>query len=364
MREAGQDQVADLAGCAVVGLWEVVRYYPVLRRMFHKLVKEAIRHRPDLFVLVDYPGFNLRFAQALRRLMPEARIAYYISPQLWAWRAGRARILERTVDLVLVIFPFEATWFQKHSPRLPVVWVGHPFVDRYQHLQKIVRPGGPLRIALLPGSRVGEIGRHLPLLLQVATELSQKLQRVEFVWVAPDKHRQRAGEKILERWKASRLVLYRETGELFRFLGACDLALVASGSASLECALATVPQLVFYQVHPLTYFIGKLLVRVPYVSMVNLVAGERIVPEFLQNQATAEVLVQATLELLANPTLQERMKQGMREVGRKLGPPGASRRAAQWLWELVQSRDRRSLGLLVCSQKGSQKPVSQEGLGS
>jgi lipid-A-disaccharide synthase len=352
LREAGQKQLVDLTSCAVVGLWEVIRHYPLLRKIFYQLLEAACREKPDLIVLIDYPGFNLRYAQALRRLLPDANIAYYISPQLWAWRPGRARLMERVLDLLLVIFPFEEEWFRRRAPRLPVAWVGHPFVDRYRDFRRTESTEKDLpRLALLPGSRDQEIRRHLPLLLQAASCMAKEKDKLRFLWIAPDAARQQTGQRVIKKFGRLSFSLEKETGELKGWLAQCDLALVASGSASLECAFAGVPQLVFYQVHPLTYLAGKALVRVPYVSMVNLIAGRAVVPEFLQKEARPEILAAQALGLLEDQRRCEEMRRGMRRVVERLGPPGASRRAARWLLALLHHGRRFRLAS-GCSEGG------------
>jgi lipid-A-disaccharide synthase len=338
LRSAGQEQLFDLAAHAVVGLTDVLLNYRKFHRFFHEVLRDIETLRPDVLVLVDYPGFNLRLAEAVRARIPGIRIAYYVSPQLWAWKPARSRRMRRLIDLVLVLFKFEQEWFARHEPELPVVWVGHPMLDRWRGPAGSDPRGEAIqRIALLPGSREKEIRRHLPILLKTASEIRQFLSPVSFAILATDDEARFRIEETLR--SAGPVVAGMEinVGYQLTHLSRSDLALVASGTATLECCLAGVPMLVLYKVHPLTYWLGRKLVKIPYLAMVNILAGEKIVPEFLQDNADPAVLADAVRRMARDARWREAMKERLEKVTASLGGPGASERAAGAILKLLDS---------------------------
>jgi len=314
MRTAGMELLLDLTEHAVIGVVEAVRSFRQLRRIFWQLVREAERRRPDAVVLVDYPGFNLRFAAEMKRR--GFRVIYYISPQVWAWHAGRARQMERDVDLLLSIFPFEKAWFAQHAPRLRVEFVGHPFADTIlRHRQSLSRD--PQLILLLPGSREKEVSHNFPLMAHAIEQL-------------PDDWR---FEAAAVSDKTAAMMRHRRVS--VRIGGAHDLmqqaavAIVASGTATLECAFFQCPMVVIYHVNWLTYLLGRALVRVKWLAMPNLVAGRQIVPELLQGNARPERIAAAVREILSHSERRRLMEQDLAKVIASLGDSGASDRAAQ-----------------------------------
>jgi lipid-A-disaccharide synthase len=326
MKAAGQDQLYDLAEHAVVGLFEVAKHYPRLRRIFHQTLALAEKEHPATVILIDYPGFNLRLASELKRRLPHTRIVYYISPQVWAWKPGRARLMERVIDQLLVILPFEKDWFAKHAPKLPVEWVGHPLLDRLQLDATPQIESG--RIALLPGSRAGEIKRHLPILWAAADRLHKADPRRTFLWLSPDEKRHELGQKIIRAGQRYSFPLSSFTGYSFTHLSRCELALVASGTASLECTLVQVPQVVVYRINPLTYKLAKLFMKLPYISLVNLMARTEIVPELVQDNLTVDSLIDHAETILQNARRREEIRDRLKDIIGMLGGPGASERAA------------------------------------
>jgi lipid-A-disaccharide synthase len=327
MAAAGQEQAFDLAAHAVVGLTNVLRNYFKFRRFFHRVLALARREFPDAVVLVDYPGFNLRLAGRLRRDLPGARTIFYISPQVWAWKPHRADAMLRTVDLLLTILPFEKAWFAQRAPKLNVQWVGHPMLDRIR-MEGSAEPQ-PDHIALLPGSRDAEIETHLPLLWETARIMARTRPGLTFVLLSPSEQVQASSLERIARLAAPNFTFEYNVGYTVSHLSRCALALVASGTASLECAVVGVPQIVVYRVDPLTFAIGRRVVNLKHLSIVNVMAGEGIVPEFIQDDLQPERVAREALELLAQPARRVQMKERVRQVVATLGGPGASRRAAQ-----------------------------------
>lgn len=327
MAAAGQEQLFDLSAHAVLGLAEVLKHYFKFRRFFHRVLDLARRERPDAVILIDYPGFNLRLAEKLRRDVPGSRTIYYISPQVWAWKAGRVEAMKRDIDLLLTILPFEKTWFAEKAPKLNVQWVGHPMLDRIRKVDEI--EPNPNGIALLPGSRKTEVGKHLPVLWEAARLMGAKKPGLKFVLLSPNEEIQKYSLEIISKFPAPNFAFEYNIGYAVSHLSRCAMAIVASGTASLECALVGIPQLVVYQVHPLTYAVGKRLVKVKHLSMVNVLANEEVVPEFLQDKFQPAEVARQALDLLDHPERRETMKRRVAQVVSTLGEPGASHRAAE-----------------------------------
>lgn len=326
--------VAHVRDLAVVGLFEVLRHLRRIRGVFRSLLAEVDRDPPRLAVLIDYPDFNLRLARELhRRRIP---VVYYVSPQVWAWRRGRLRSIRETVARMLVIFPFEEALYREAA--VPVTFVGHPLVDLVRPdadpatflLSVGLDPSRPA-VAVLPGSRPQEIGHNLPPLAGAIALLCRKRPDLQFVLpMAPslDVSVFRGLDGLPLRLVANRT---------HAALAAASLALVASGTATVEAALLRTPMVVVYRLSPLSYMLGRPFVRVPHYAMVNLVAGERIVPELIQSEFTPERVEREALLLLDNPEKAARMRDALLRVGRLLGEPGASGRAAWAVFETFQS---------------------------
>lgn len=340
LRAVGQDQLFDLSVHAVVGITDVLRHYFKFRSFFNQIVEDIQKRKPEALILVDYPGFNLRLAKKIKKITPSLPIIYYISPQVWAWKKRRTRLMKKVIDLLLVIFPFEKDWFEKNEPSLKVEWVGHPLLDRWHGpAHKRTEEGHPLRkITLMPGSREKEIRRHLPLMMETAIRTKAFLPEASFTILAADQTAKKWIYEVLKEEKLNGLHVEVYTGYQLTYLSRSDLVLVASGSATLECCLARAPMLVVYRVHPLTYWIGRSLVKVPYLSMVNILAGEKVVPEFLQENATAEHLTQAIQKIAADTRWLDMMQDRLDRVNASLGGPGASVHAAHAIYQLLKSR--------------------------
>jgi lipid-A-disaccharide synthase len=327
MASAGQDQLLDLSAHAVLGLAEVLKKYLKFRGFRDQILDLARRERPDAIVLIDFSGFNLRISPALRRDLPGTRIIYYISPQVWASRAGRVKAMQRDIDLVLSILPFEKDWYARTAPGFRVQWVGHPALDRIRTNE--LAEASPNSIALLPGSRRTEVEKHLPVLWEAALIMGRNQTGLKFVLLSPNETIQAYSLKLLARLPAPNFAFEHNVGYAASHLSRSALALVASGTASLECALVGVPQVVVYRVHPLTYAVGKRVVTVKFLSIINVMAGERVLPEFVQDDLTPAAVAQEALELLNNPQRRDAMKRRVAEIVATLGEPGASQRAAE-----------------------------------
>ncbi len=346
LKAAGQEQSLDLAKHAVVGLTDVLKNLPKFLKIFREVKHEIAEVNPDVVVLVDYPGFNLRLAKALHGERNGPAVVYYVSPQVWAWKAGRAKTMERILERLLVIFPFEVDWFARHAPKLKTKWVGHPLADRWIEQAHAQRDEVPC-VALLPGSRTKEIEKHWPVLLKTAQRIVQEQRNVRFISMATNHEMRQKLEEIWAKYPMSGVSLDILSGQSLTQLTRCSLAIVASGTATLECAMAGLPMLVVYQASWLTYWIGRMLVKLPYLSMVNVLAGEKVVPEFLQGAAEPERLARAALQILRNPKGAETMSIRIREVAKKLGGPGAAARAAEEVEDAIRTRQK----LMVAAEK-------------
>ena len=337
MAAAGVDLAFDMTAHSVIGLSEAVKHYLTFRRLFYTLFRLALERQPDVIICVDFSGFNRRFAHAIKQHVRarrgwfhdwSPRLIQYVSPQVWASREGRAYQLERDCDLLLSIFPFEKDWYAKRVPRLRVEFVGHPMVDRHGAGRGTrgegQGPGAMPMVLLLPGSRPGELRRHLPVLAEAAKLIAAR-REVVFRMVLPH-------ESLLQSVRAFEQVIPRlelQVSRLDEALQTAAVALTKSGTITLECAYFGVPAVVFYKTSTLTYVVGKQLVKVKYLAMPNLLADEAVYPEFVQGAATAENLAAATLALLEDPARYAQIKARLAAIVAALGEPGASRRAAK-----------------------------------
>ena len=331
MRAAGVATLHDIREMAVMGLVEVLRRYFFFRRVFDEMLAAAEARKPDAVLLVDYPGFNLRFAAEMKRR--GVKVIYYICPQVWAWHRSRIPKMAQIVDRLLAIFPFEPQVFA--GTKLKVDFVGHPLVDvahaaRSAPPQSLPWQGEP-RIALLPGSRRQEIERILPSIWQAAALIQKQNPGASFILAAPS-------ENVAKLVRATLVQLGRspENCELVvdqtrAVLRQAHAALVASGTATLETALMGCPMLVVYKTSLPTYLIGRQLIRVNHIGMVNLIADRTVCPEFIQHDATPEKLAAGLLPLLGDTPERAAQLAGLAEVATKLGAPGAAIRAAEIL---------------------------------
>lgn len=337
LEAVGASLVGHFSGLSVTGLLEVARVLPRTYATYRRLVQEADAARPDVFVAVDFPDFNFTLARALKkRGIP---IVYYISPQLWAWRRGRMQTMRRIADLVLVIFPFEEAIYRDAG--VPVQWVGHPLLDLAEPPQPrgtfLARAGldasHPV-VALLPGSRRNEVRAILPDLARAAARIRERVPAAQFV-VARAPH---VADELFRPLTLSGGPVAMVDGEADNVLASADVALLASGTVTVQAALHQCPMVVVYRLSPLTYALGKPFVHVDTYAMANLVAGERIVPELIQRAFTPDSVAAEALKVLTDRAHADRVRADLRRVRTRLGNPGASRRAAQAVLDVARGR--------------------------
>lgn len=333
--EQGADLIAHTRDLAVVGITEVLRHLRRLRSIYGRAVAELRRRPPDAAVLVDYPDINLRFARELKAL--GVPVVYYVSPQVWAWKKGRIHAIRATVSRMLVIFPFEEDLYRRAG--VSVTFVGHPLVDAVRPApdrgaflaEQGLDPSRPV-VALLPGSRRAEIAHNLPPLAGAARALLERRGDLQFLLArAPG-----LPDALFAPALAGRHVRLVE-GQPHAVVASAAVALVASGTATVETALLGTPMVVVYRLSPLTYLIGRPFVNVPHYAMPNLVAGRRIVPEIIQREFTPERVAAEALSLLEDERRAEAMRRDLGEVRLRLGAPGASRRAAAAVAEILSA---------------------------
>ena len=335
MRAAGVEIVMDYSEVAVVGITEILKHLPSLLQAMNRLVMEAVRRKPALAILTDFPGFHLRLA---RKLRPNGvQNVYYVCPQFWAWRPWRVNLIRRRFAKALCIFPFEKDFFSRAG--VPTEFIGHPLVgavvptkDRKQFCEQHGLTPSRTVVTVLPGSRSAELLHHLPVLKEACARINGKVA-AQFVVAAA--HPQDVD--LLKTGWPSGLSLRVVEGETYNALAAADAAIVSSGTATVEAALLNVPAVVVYRVSPLTATLAKPLVRTPYFAMVNLIAEKRVVPELVQDDFTPQAVADETLRLLQDPNARNNQRAGLAEVRRRLGPPGAVERAADEIVSLLEA---------------------------
>jgi lipid-A-disaccharide synthase len=328
LASAGVRILVDTAVLTVVGITEVFAKLPVVYHSLAVAKKLLQSLKPDLLILIDFPDFNLRVAAAARKLgIP---VLYYISPQIWAWRRGRVKKIGKLISHMAVILPFEADFYSAHG--IPVTFVGHPLLDRTSGDEEegdtTEDSAEHTLIGLLPGSREVEIKRLLPVMLEAAERMHKQDPRLKFaVSVAPTVERKMMEAMIKDRGRDGSISLSEIPVE--RLFGRCRLIVAASGTVTLQAAIAGTPMVIIYKVSPLSYWLGRALIRVDHIGLINLIAGRRLVPELIQDQATAESISDQAFGLLADDDRLAQLKQDLLTAGRVLGKAGASRRVAQ-----------------------------------
>ena len=317
---------------AVVGLWEVIRRYPFFRKQFQATISEIDAAQPSAVVLIDYPGFNLRLARALRAKLSELKIIYYISPQVWAWNRGRIKKMARFLDLVLCIFPFEADLYNKSG--LHAIFVGHPMLERLRS-RRIDIDRDPNLIGLFPGSRLPEVRKIFPVMLESVRELRKRNRNVHFEVAAASQELAVGLTEILDRHARDRQVAQIKVGETAAIMQRASAGIVASGSATLEAAYFRLPFVLIYKVAWPTYLAARLVVKVKHLGMPNVLAEREIVPEFIQHRARPEAVAKAVWQLMENADARERMISEFDVVVGKLGKGEASEKAAGTIIEEI-----------------------------
>ncbi|MEP6782579.1 MAG: lipid-A-disaccharide synthase [Acidobacteriota bacterium] len=335
---AGGRLIEDFHGLSVTGLTEALRVIPRSLKTLRRLVAAAKSEQPDVAVLIDYPDFNFRLMHRLKRL--RIPVVYYISPQLWAWRAGRIKNMKRGAARVLPIFPFEEAIYKQ--ARIDVRFVGHPLIDlarsnvsREAFLAKLkLDPSKPV-IALLPGSRTNELTRLAPIIAEALPLIATRVPGVQFVVArAPN-----LDDGLFESFGISGVTLRIVDSQTDDVLNACDAVITASGTATVQTALHGKPMVVIYKLSPMTYRLGIRLARVDKYAMVNLIAGDRIVVELIQDACTPQAIADEAVKIVTDRDYRMRMLSDLEEVKRQLGGPGASDRAADAILDVVHSPD-------------------------
>jgi len=334
--KSGGRLVADYHRLSVTGLTEALSVVPRSLRTLRLLLDTAKKERPDAAVLIDFPDFNFRLMHRLRkRGIP---VVYYISPQLWAWRSGRIKLMKRGATRVLPIFPFEEAIYQRQQ--IDVRFVGHPLIDlakpqlsRDAFLKKLnLDPSKPV-LALLPGSRTNELSRLAPVIVQAIPMIAARVPGVQFVVArAPN-----LDDGLYEGFGLSGVTIRIVNTQTDDVLNACDAVITASGTATVQTALYGKPMVVIYKLSPMTYRLGIHLAKVDKYAMVNLIAGDRIVVELIQDACTPDAVATEAVRLLSDDGYRRRMISDLEEVKRQLGGPGASDRAAEAVLDVVHS---------------------------
>ena len=340
MAAAGVELAFDMTQHSVIGITDVLKNILKFRRLFHELLALAIERKPDVVIGVDYGGFNLRFGQAVKNYVREnpfskwnPKIVQFVSPQVWASRPGRANKLARDYDLLLSIFPFEKAWYAARVPQLRVEFVGHPMIGRFTNDDLRMTSGSAKdasifnrqsQILLLPGSRKAELQRHLPTMLAAVKLIRHQLPTAKVKMVLPNVVLKQMADNMSEPGAGVEV----QIGELPWALAESDVAIASTGTVTMECAFYSVPTVTLYKTSWLTYQIAKRIVTVTSLTMPNLLAGETVYPEFIQNDATPEKLSQAALTLLQNESHRAHIKAQLGKIIASLGEPGAAGRAA------------------------------------
>ena len=341
LRGAGGPEMAKISGggitdwvedAAVMGVWEVLKKYRWFRARFTRMMSELREFRPAALLLIDYPGFNLRFAEAVRREFPEIRIIQYISPKVWAWNKRRIPKMARILDEVLCLFPFEVALFE--SAGLKASFVGNPLVDQLQGVLEKEMERDQRLIGLFPGSREREVARLFPMMIEVAGRLRN--WRADLTFEVPA-----ATEKLAAKIRAMTDKagaggwIKVSTGGSHELMRRAACGVIASGTATLEAACLGIPYCLVYRVAPLTYLLAKLLVKIEFIGLVNIIAGERVVEELVQSDASPDKVAGQLRHLIESPARAAKLQERLADVAAMLGEPGVEKRAAarvaEWL---------------------------------
>lgn len=328
MKAAGVELIENIDQLGVVGFIEVIKHLPVITKIFNNIISYIDKNPVDAALLVDYPGFNMRMAKTLKAR--GIKVIYYVSPQVWAWKEKRVKVLKQIVDKMLVLFPFEKDIYAKYG--MDVDYVGHPLIDEVKiteppssiKAQLGIKPQMPT-IGLLPGSREKEITRHLPTMLAAAKILQNRNPNRRFIVLRAPTIPKFMLENIIKD-SGVNVIIYE--GPAYNGIGAMDAIMVASGTATLECGLLLRPMIIMYKTAWPTYWLARSVIKIPYIGLVNIVAGKKIIPELIQQDATDEKLAAGIEDIFANPNTYGQMTNDLAQVKIKLGNSGASTRAA------------------------------------
>lgn len=336
MRQAGIEIRFDSSGIGVIGLVEILKHYAEIRRALKQMKQIVAKEKPDLLVCVDYKEFNLKLAQYAKR--QGVKVLFYVSPQVWAWRAGRVITYGKAIDMMAVIFPFETAYYQ--AKNIPVRYVGHPSVDKVhpQRSKKAdfklfgLHPTQPV-IGLLPGSRDNEIKRMLPLMLDAVKLLLKSHPGLQFVLPQADSISDASLQGALQGFPVNIKVIKQQPYDVIQ---CCDAVMTTSGTASLELALLQVPMVIAYRLAPITYWVGKQLVKIPYIGLPNIIAGKLIVKELIQDTLTAQNLADEVERLLYDVEYRQTVLHELQQIKGQLGSGGGSKNMAELALEMLR----------------------------
>ncbi len=330
IRQTGAKNFVDLAHFHVTGVTEAIRRLPQYRKASERILKDIREASPDLVVLIDNPGFNLHLAQKIHA--DKIPIVYYIAPQVWAWAPKRILKIKKTIKKVLVVFEFEKKIYESNG--IPVSWVGHPLKDLVTPVARKA-PQTPPLICLLPGSRKGELKNLFTAFLKASVLIKRNIPEISFVLIKSSSLPKSFYERLLKHAPVPVRLVEEDS---YSVIGSSDLAIVCSGTATLECALLGTPMIIANRGSFLTYLVAKSLIRVPYLGLPNLILGKKKIPELLQYDATPKKIAQEALKILLKPKVREVMKNDLLEVSKRLGEPGANRRAALEVLSVLENR--------------------------
>ena len=335
LRKEGVELLANASDMAVVGLTEVVSKLGSILKIMGMMKRSLDERRPDLVILIDYPDFNIPLAKAARKR--GIKVFYYISPQVWAWRKSRIGQIKKMVSKMAVILPFEVETYRQKG--FEVNYVGHPLLDmvklnysKQESRKKFGLSEDEITIGILPGSRTSEVRILMPELMRAAQILKREMPDLQFVLPLADTLEETSVTEIISGFNVKVKVV---SGHTYDVISCADLALVASGTATLETALLGVPMIIVYKISLLSYFIGRLFVHVKNIGLVNIIAGKTIVPELIQGDASGKRIAAESLSILKNGERRQKMIKELEAIRARLGEPGAARRAAQIACDMI-----------------------------
>lgn len=333
MRQAGIHIHYDCANMSVIGVVEVVKHYTKIRRVLKKMQQLISKQRPDLLICVDYKEFNLKLARFAKQ--QGIKVLFYVSPQVWAWRSKRVITYGQAIDMMAVIFPFEVVYYEAEN--IPVRYVGHPSVDKVKPLRckadaiKLfqLNPQAPI-IGLLPGSRVNEIKRMLPVMLEAANKI--QIENPEAQFLLPQANS--ISDELLTHYLQNTQVQVIKN-QPYDVIQCCDAIITSSGTVTLEIALLTIPMVIIYKLSMLTYLLGRLLITIDKIGLPNIIAGKKIVPELIQHQASGEKIAAEIIPILKNNASAQTMRAELNQVKTNLGQGGGSENMAMLVLEML-----------------------------
>ncbi|MDP1853451.1 MAG: lipid-A-disaccharide synthase [Candidatus Omnitrophota bacterium] len=334
LQKSGAEIFYDIAGLSVMGLFDVLKKLPKFFALKKLILEKISSEKPDAIILVDFSGFNLRLAKTINKKIP---VIYYVSPQVWASRKGRVETIKKYISKMIVIFKFEEEFYKKYG--IDAEFVGHPLLDivkpaqeKNEFLKQCGFSENKTTIALLPGSRAAEIKNILPVMAKTAELISEKLKNAQFVIARSPNVELNIYKEIIDGFKINITII---EGRTYDCLNIADFALVCSGTATLETAIMQKPFVIIYKMNLLNYLLYRPQVKLPYIGMVNIVAGKKIIPEFIQFGAKPEIIAEAVLGILRDETKLSQMKKNLSEISSLLGPSNAATSAAKIILNII-----------------------------